>query len=62
MKKPGKSPKEGSPQKGLPPGRAPPVGAGEATKPTVPPRPHGLLFLLAILKKPRETDPSEDKR
>ncbi len=51
-----------SPQNGLPPGRPPLVGAGEATKSEVPPRPHGLLFLIAILKKWQETGSSEDKR
>ena len=57
MIEPGKSPPKGSP-----PGRPPLVGAGEATKPEVPPRPRGLLFLIAILKKRPETGSSEDKR
>jgi hypothetical protein len=50
------------PQNGSPPGRLPPVGADEATKAAFPPRPRGLLFLIAVLKKQQETGSSRDKR
>ena len=57
MIEPGKLPPPGSP-----PGRPPLVGGGEAAKPEVAPRPRGLLFLIAILKKQPETGVAEDKR
>ena len=57
MKEPDKSPQQRSP-----PGRPPPIGFGEATKSDAPPRPHGLLFLIAILKQRQDTGSSKDKR
>lgn len=57
MKEPSKSPQEG-----LPPVRPPFLGAREANKSDVPPRPAGLVFLIAILKKRQETGASEDER
>jgi hypothetical protein len=51
-----------SPPKGPPPGPAPPIAASEAAKHEVPPRPRGLLLLIAILKKQPETGSPEDQR
>ncbi len=57
MKEPGKLPQEGSP-----PGMVRPAGAGEATNPIVVPHPHGLIFLIAVLKKVQAAESLADER